>query len=179
MNVILGLDLSTVSTGAVVISSKFGDDPESVQCLATKTFKVNSRDRLTIGEKCLFMSTEISKLIEKHKVTTVAIEDVYYTKFIKVYKALCMVHGAVAAEVAHHGLPMEWYTASAARKLVFSEGGIFKTEVQEKLNERFHFKNQLPIAQWTNDQSDALTVALAHETVLYGKHVSFQRFRES
>lgn len=178
MNVILGLDLSSVSTGAVVIGSTFGGSTESLECLATHTFAVQAKDKLNISEKCLFMASSVAKIIKDYQVTTVAIEDVFYVQYLKAYKALAMIHGAVAAEIAHCELPVEWYTAKAARKLVFNDGDFKKQEVQKRLSERFSFDNHPPIAEWTNDQSDALTVALAHETVLYGKHVSFKRFSD-
>ena len=178
MNVILGLDLSSVSSGAVVIESTFGGSVDSVQCLATDTFVVNPKDKLSMGEKCLYMASSVAKMIAEHKVTTVAIEDVFFTQYLKTYRALAMIHGAVAAEIAHCGLPVEWYTSAAARKLVFNHGDFKKKDVQQKLSERFSFKNLPPIAEWNNDQSDALAVALAHETVLYGKHVSFKRFSD-
>jgi Holliday junction resolvasome RuvABC endonuclease subunit len=152
-DVILGLDVSSTSTGFCVLKrGRFTKSP--------KDFGVISPDKnLSLGEKLVFFRDSLQRLLEKYKPTKVVIEDVFIRH--KSVVVLLSRFSGVAIEVCTKaGLEPELLTATEVR-------AVFGLKNKKEL--AFQYIVDRYKLDWTfnkyNDIADSLLLALAFRKI--------------
>jgi len=152
--IILGLDISTKSTGWAIF-----DDKEKIAygCVsATSTNVYNRIDKIT---------KEIEEVVNQYHPTAVIAEEpepAFVKNNIDVYRKLTFAHGAIGGMLNRHKLSMNLCSSSHWRKLVGIKTGRGITRAQlkpediKKANELFHLNTK------NDDIADAVLIAYSY-----------------
>lgn len=126
----LALDISTTTTGFAVMSANYK---------LLKSGQFTMKERLSDTKYSYSITKKVEELVNKHNITDLIIEDVFYGQNIKNVKTWCRVHGAVA---------MFWYNktkkepfyimATEARKVNDINGQATKIEVQLEMAKKYN-----------------------------------------
>jgi Holliday junction resolvasome RuvABC endonuclease subunit len=149
---ILGLDISSVSTGHCIINNGR---------LTKSTLGIITNDsKLSTGAKLCHFEREVRKLITNYKPDHVVIEDIFRGPNIKTFKALAMFRG-VCFKVVFEMIGKEPISImpSEARKLVGVEG-ITKEDGFAYVIDRYSFPDYT--FDTHNDITDSIILALAY-----------------
>ncbi len=149
---ILGLDVSTVSTGWFITKRSCGI--------------IKPSKKLSFEEKLVFFRVELIKLLKKYKPEIVVIEDAYYRPGfgnIHTLKQLVKFAGVAMEAAASLEIAVTILTASAARKnCCGKQEGRFKKEEVFK-----YFVEKYSLEDWTfnkhNDITDAMALAWGYK----------------
>jgi len=115
MTKILGLDVSSVSTGYCVFNNG--------RILKSSLGTINPDSKKTYGERLQFFVDELTLLLQKHKPDKVAMEDIFRGPNIDTFKTLAMFRGVAFYTVFKElGINPISIMPTAARKLVNADG---------------------------------------------------------
>lgn len=119
---ILALDVSTTTTGYVVINEEYALIKYGQFCI---------KDRhLSDIQYATVITKEVFKLVKEFKVTDLIIEDVYFGKNVGNLKTWCRVHGGVGMSWAVKHNEPTFMMATEARRRLGINGRATKIEIQ-------------------------------------------------
>ena len=155
---IIGLDLSTVSTGLVIVKRyKTKDKLHKVY-----TFKAKGKD---VHKRIYSISQEVRQVLSRIKsnVDMVIIEDVYNIKWNT--QSLLEVRGAIINILVEFDIPYEIIAASKARRLTFAIPKAEKVKPWKRDEKKQFVKTLVERVYHTkfknDDESDAALLCLA------------------
>ena len=154
MTKILGLDVSSRSTGHCIINNG--------RLVKNTVGTINPDSKKSYGERLKYFSEELIKLLKKHRPDKVIMEDIFKGPNIITFKTLAMFRGvcflAVFGEIGKDPLCL---MPTEARKLVGAPG-VKKEDGFSFVIEKYSFTDYE--FDTHNDQTDAIVLGLAgHE----------------
>lgn len=148
---VLGIDCGSEITGyAVVEQSPAG----ALSCVACGAIRLPHRDPLSVRLKTVLQ--ELSRVIETHAPTKVAVEDVFYAANAKSALKLGHVRGVALLAAASYDLEVSEYAPLAIKSAVVGYGRAEKSQVQQMVMRLLN----LPAAPEPPDVADALAIAI-------------------
>ncbi len=149
---ILGVDPGSLCTGFGIIAGE-GDDFHYV---ASGTIVPGKNEQRY--EKLREIYKQIEQVIAQHSPTHFAIENVFYSKNAKSSLILGEARGVAILAAALAGLPVFEYSAREVKQSVTGRGEADKSQVNFMLGRILDMKE----TPQSNDESDALAVAICH-----------------
>jgi len=149
---ILGVDPGSVCTGFGIITGE-GDH---FHYLTSGTISPKRSDDRFQRLKTIFV--EVDRVIKAHSPTHFAIEDVFYSKNAKSSLVLGEARGAAILAATLSGLPVFEYSPREVKQSVTGQGAADKSQVSYMLGTIL----RLAEVPDSNDESDALAVAICH-----------------
>lgn len=150
MRRILGIDPGSRVTGYGIIDS---DGSRSLH-IASGCIRMKQDD---LPQRLGVIFKEISTLLETHRPTEFAIEQVFVSKNAGAALKLGQARGAAICAAVTAGLPVSEYSPRTIKQAVVGAGGADKEQVQHMVKRLLCLSGEL-----TADQADALAVALSH-----------------
>lgn len=148
---VLGIDCGSEITGyAVVEQSSSG----ALRCVSCGAIRLAHRDGLPTRLKKVL--AELSRVIEEHLPTKVAVEEVFYAANAKSALKLGHVRGVALLVAANYDLEVSEYAPLAIKSAVVGYGRAEKSQVQQMVMRLLN----LPAAPEPPDVADALAIAI-------------------
>ncbi|MCI0531233.1 MAG: crossover junction endodeoxyribonuclease RuvC [candidate division Zixibacteria bacterium] len=147
---IIGIDPGLSISGFAVIDSN-SNTVKLVECGLIKTrTKDSTADRLNQ------IHTAVSKLIDKHKPSALAVEDNFYGKNFKTAKLMSQAEAMILLAGAETNLTIRKFPTKTVKQAVVGRGDASKSQVSFMVGRHLRLKtDSVP-----RDISDALAVAL-------------------
>jgi crossover junction endodeoxyribonuclease RuvC len=146
----LGLDPGTAVTGYGVVQS---DGPSLVECGVIRT---NPRDGLPQRLKDIYEG--IRDLIDRHTPSALAVEDIFYARYVRTTIVLGHARGVILLAGAQAGIPVHEYPPREIKKAVTGVGGATKEQVQYMMMRMLRLKS----VPRPTDASDGVAAALTY-----------------
>jgi crossover junction endodeoxyribonuclease RuvC len=146
----LGLDPGTAVTGYGVVQS---DGPSLVECGVIRT---NPRDSLPQRLNDIYEG--IRDLIARHTPSALAVEDIFYARYVRATIVLGHARGVILLAGAQAGIPVHEYPPREIKKAVTGAGGATKEQVQYMMMRMLRLKT----APRPTDASDGVAAALTY-----------------
>jgi crossover junction endodeoxyribonuclease RuvC len=146
----LGLDPGTAVTGYGVVQS---DGPSLVECGIIRT---NPRDALPQRLNDIYEG--IRDLIDRHTPSALAVEDIFYARYVRATIVLGHARGVILLAGAQAGIPVHEYPPREIKKAVTGAGGATKEQVQYMMMRMLRLKT----APRPTDASDGVAAALTY-----------------
>jgi len=146
----LGLDPGTAVTGYGVVQS---DGPSLVECGVIRT---NPRDALP--QRLHDIYEGIRDLIDRHTPSALAVEDIFYARYVRATIVLGHARGVILLAGAQAGIPVHEYPPREIKKAVTGAGGATKEQVQYMMMRMLRLKT----APKPTDASDGVAAALTY-----------------
>lgn len=149
---VLGVDCGSRATGFAVLES----DGRRHRVLGYGAIRPARSE--SFAGRLRHIHREIEQLVEKHKPTHVAVEQVFQALNVKTAQHLGQVRGVVLLAAANAGLPVMEYSATLVKTSVVGYGRAQKHQVQLMVQRLLGLKEPPE----SSDAADALAVALCH-----------------
>ena len=146
----MGLDPGTAVTGYGVVQS---DGPSLVECGVIRT---NPRDALPQRLNDIYEG--IRDLIDRHTPSALAVEDIFYARYVRATIVLGHARGVILLAGAQAGIPVHEYPPREIKKAVTGAGGATKEQVQYMMMRMLRLKT----APRPTDASDGVAAALTY-----------------
>lgn len=146
---ILGLDPGSRITGYGIID-KQGPEVQFVSCGVIKT-----TPGVAFPLRLKELHDGVKEVIEKHRPTMVAVEDVFFAKNPNSALKLGQARGSIIITAMIHNLAVREYTAKQVKQAVAGYGQASKAQVQHMVRVLLHLS-----ASPSEDAADALAIAL-------------------
>ena len=151
MTKILGLDVSSASTGHCVINNG--------RLIKSSLGTINPDSKKTYGDRLKYFAQELSVLLKKHKPDKVIIEDIFKGPNVKTLKTLAMFRGVCFLTVFNEiGQDPICIMPTEARKLV-GVGGTSKEDGFNFVIKKYAFSDYE--FDKDNDITDAIVLGLS------------------
>lgn len=150
--IVLGIDPGTAVTGYGVVRRDEGA-PTLLECGIIRT-----RPKDPLPDRLCAIHDGIAELIERHRPTAMAIEDVFYARNVRTTIVLGHARGVVLLCGAKAGLEICEYTPAEIKKAVCGRGAATKEQVQFMVGSLLRLKSPPRPA----DAADGVAAALAH-----------------
>ena len=147
---IMGVDAALAATGIGLVKV-YGDDFEVVD-----TDLVRTSNRLKLPARLEKIYDSICEKIEKYKPGILALEDIFYSKNLKVALSLGQARGVIILASSKYKVKLEEYSAREIKQAVTGNGGASKEQVAFMVKSLLNIKTQFE----TFDISDSLAAAL-------------------
>jgi Holliday junction resolvasome RuvABC endonuclease subunit len=130
---ILGLDISSVSTGHCIINNG--------RLLRSTLGTINPNAKSLMGEKLLYFETRVRELIQEHKPDLVVIEDIFKGPNVNTFKTLAMFRGICFKVVFEEmqSTPIS-IMPTEARKII-GASGVTKQDGFDFITKKYSFTN--------------------------------------
>lgn len=151
---VLGLDLSSANSGWAIINKKG-------KLMAYGNFK--SKPKMSQEEKIAFMFKSFQSLLDKYKISNIAIEDQFCGKNVNTLKLLSKIAGAVIALATVHNLSIKIYPPKYAKKMFTGSGAASKEEVEQRVLELYKIEN------YDDNTTDAISIAYIAKEEIWGR----------
>jgi len=148
--VIMGVDAALFATGAGIIRSR-GEELELVHCDLVKT-----SDNQGLPQRLDKIFEFICDLIERFRPELLAVEDIFYSKNIRIALGLGQARGVVMLACARHRLELAEYSAREIKQALTGNGAASKEQVAYMVKELLKISGEFK----TFDVSDALAAAV-------------------
>ncbi len=157
---ILGIDPGTAKLGVGLVETSgqkgklkfiFAD------CLITKM-------ETPMGERLLFLSEEVGKVIGKYRPDVMAIEQLFFGINSRTAMAVGQARGVVLAMAAKHKLPIFEYQGLSVKFALTGFGRSDKKQMQESVRQHLHMKEIIK----PDDAADGLAIAITHHLKSFG-----------
>lgn len=149
---VLGIDPGMLSTGYGVVDEKDGKIELVVYGCVSPSPKKNYPLRIQ------YIYEKIVEVIEKYQPEEMALEEIFYSRNVKVALSLGQARGIVILAAANHKLKLYEYTALQIKQAVVGYGLAQKEQVQKMVKIILGLET-LPEP---TDAADALAVAISH-----------------
>ncbi len=150
--VVLGIDPGLATTGWGVIEKAPGH-------LSLRAYgAIFSAAGTTLSDRLIRIRRELSAIIESHKPSLMAIEELYFAKFAVSIASTAQARGVILLTAAEMGLTIVEYNPRAVKMAMTGFGSANKIQMQSMLQRHFRMK-ELPRP---DDAADALAIALCH-----------------
>jgi len=159
---ILGIDPGSRATGYGVIAKK-GNRLYYVTCGV-----IRLGDKFAFSERLKIIFDGLCEVIETHKPTVAAVEDVFVAANPRTALKLGHARGVAVMAALHNGLKVYDYTPRLVKQAVVGYGNADKHQVQQMVRVLLQLS-----ASPSADAADALAVALCHanQTIIEGEVV--------
>ncbi len=148
---VLGVDTSLRSTGVGVVEAA------GSRLTAIHHGTLANPARRPLSACLLAIEDGIAELIAAHRPDVVAVEGVFFAKYVRTTLLLGHARGAVLAQCARLGVPVFEYEPRRVKLAVVGRGGAEKTQVQHMVRSILNLP-ELP----QEDAADALALAICH-----------------
>jgi len=148
---VLGVDTSLRSTGVGVVEAA-GSRMTPIHHGILRNPPARS-----LSGCLLAIEDGIADLIANHRPDVVAVEGIFYAKYVRTTLLLGHARGAVLAQCARLGTPVFEYEPRRVKLAVVGQGGASKEQVQRMVAILLHLP-ETPSA----DAADALAIAICH-----------------
>jgi len=148
---VLGVDTSLRSTGVGVVEAA------GSRLTAIHHGTLANPARRSLSACLLAIEDGIAELIAAHRPDVVAVEGVFFAKYVRTTLLLGHARGAVLAQCARLGVPVFEYEPRRVKLAVVGRGGAEKTQVQHMVRSILNLP-ELP----QEDAADALALAICH-----------------
>ena len=148
---VLGVDTSLRSTGVAIV--------EAAGSRMTPVYHGILRNPATrpLSGCLLALQDGIAALLVEHHPDVVAIEGVFFAKYVRTTLLLGHARGVVIAQCARHGVPVFEYEPRRVKQAVGGNGAAVKGQVQQMVAAMLHLP-EIP----AEDAADALAIAICH-----------------
>ena len=148
---VLGIDTSLRSTGLGLVAGR----GTALRSLWSATLKVSPREPLSV---CLLtIQRDLATALAALAPTAVAIEGVFFFKFVKTALLLGQARGVAIATCAAAGVPVYEYEPRRVKQAVVGYGNAAKEQMQHMMRSMLHLTDLPP-----EDEADALALAICH-----------------
>lgn len=168
---ILGLDISTKSTGWSVVQYK-----SNISTLIA--YGTITRKKMDIGEMLVFFEQELEQIISLYNLDVISAEAPFVGSNRLTIQRLSMFHGVMLMTAKKHELPVTYYSVMTLKSKVL--GGVktkkadgtkktgeeMKQEVSDKLHEMFHIQDKID----NNDITDSISACVTY-IIMDGKPI--------
>lgn len=150
---VLGIDCGTACTGYGVVELAVDD---RLVCIAQGAIKLSTREPLPARLALVFH--KLSEVIQEHRPSHVAIEEVFYAVNIKSAFKLGQVRGVAMLAASSAGLEVGEYSPLSIKSAVVGYGRAEKAQVQHMVTKLLDLAEVPEPA----DVADALAIAICH-----------------
>ena len=159
---ILGIDPGSRATGYGVIAKK------GVRLYYVTCGVIRLSDKYSFSERLKIIFDGLCEVIEAHKPTIAAVEDVFVAANPRSALKLGHARGVAVLAALHNGLKVHDYTPRMVKQAVVGYGNADKLQVQQMV--RLLLQLSAPPSA---DAADALAVAMCHanQTIIDGEVV--------
>lgn len=159
---ILGIDPGSRATGYGVITKK-GNRLYYVTCGV-----IRLSDKFSFSERLKIIFDGLCEVIETHRPTVAAVEDVFVAANPRTALKLGHARGVAVLAALNNGLPVHDYTPRMVKQAVVGYGNADKHQVQQMVRVLLQLS-----APPSADAADALAVAMCHanQTIIDGEVV--------
>ena len=176
-NWVLGLDISSTITGWAIVSpsKKFTSvDQNPMEFIQIEHYGTIRAHGSNLHERIWTQYQGINQILNDfQEINGMAVEESYFsTKFTKAFKALMKTHGAAVIAARQHHIAVRGYSPAEARRITTGSGNISKKQGRTWIENQF--KNTLK-QNTTDDETDAIIIALAHQKTLMVDHISIKK----
>lgn len=151
---ILGIDPGTarLGFGLVEVNGQKGKLKfVEAGCLETKM-------ETAMGERLLYLSEEVGKVIARHKPDVMAIEQLFFGINSRTAMAVGQARGVVMAMAAKHKVPIFEYQGLSVKFALTGFGRSDKKQIQESVRKHLGMREIIK----PDDAADGLAIAIAH-----------------
>ncbi len=149
---VLGVDPGLNCTGWGLVIAARG----SQKLAASGAIQTNAR--MDFLKRLDQIYQQLSRVIEEHNPSVLAVEDVIYAANVRIALKLGHARGAILLAAAHRSLPVASYAPKEIKQAVSGNGNASKEQVQRMVQSILGLQ-QVPSP---NDIADAIAVALCH-----------------
>ena len=150
--VVLGVDPGLATTGWGVIAKT------NTQLSLRSYGAIFSPAAAALPDRLKQIRRELAAVIECHKPSLLAIEELYFVKFAVSIASTAQARGVILLTAAEYGLEIVEYNPRAVKMAMTGFGSASKIQMQSMLQQHFRLK-ELPRP---DDAADALAIALCH-----------------
>lgn len=150
--IVLGVDPGLATTGWGVVQKTPGEP-------TLKAFGVIlTSASLSLPERIYQIHSDLSQIIETHRPSVLAIEELFFAKFAVSIASTAQARGAILLTAAQKNIPVVEYNPRAVKMAMTGFGSASKIQIQSMVQRQFKLKD-LPRP---DDAADALAIALCH-----------------
>lgn len=159
---ILGIDPGSRATGYGIITK----NANRLYYVTCGVIRLGAK--YTFNERLKVIFDGLCEVIESHKPTVAAVEDVFVAANPRTALKLGHARGAAVLAAMHNGLKTHDYTPRMVKQAVVGYGNADKQQVQQMVRVLLHLS-----APPSADAADALAVAMCHasQTIIDGEVV--------
>jgi crossover junction endodeoxyribonuclease RuvC len=148
--VIMGVDAALYATGVGIITAR-GDDLEVIH---TDLIRTSGKEKLPQRLEIIYNS--ICKLIEEYKPDILALEDIFYSKNLKIALSLGQARGVIMLACSKYKVKLAEYSAREIKQAITGNGGASKEQVAYMVKGLLNIDTDFK----TLDISDSLAAAI-------------------
>jgi len=149
---VLGVDPGSRKTGWGVVEGGRGGTMRGVAAGV-----IDLKAKAPLADRLEVVYDALDALIDEHRPTAVAVEEVFYAKYPNAAIKLGHVRGVVLLLVAKRGLGLGEYTPALVKRTVAGRGAADKRQVSRMVAAMLGFEQKLGA-----DATDALAIAMTH-----------------
>jgi len=150
--VILGVDPGTAVTGYGVIRYLDG----GAEVLSCGVIRTDPKRAFPLRLKKIY--DDLCGIIQQHRPDQLALEDVFYSKDVKMALRMGHARGVTLLAAVNHGLPTAEYSPREVKQALTGNGAASKEQIQRMVYDLL----RLSALPQPFDIADALAVALCH-----------------
>jgi crossover junction endodeoxyribonuclease RuvC len=150
--IVLGIDPGTAHTGFGVVLSRGN------RLAALDGGVIGTGPDEPLERRLARIHARVCDLIEEHRPTAVAVEDLFFGQNVRTAFAVGQARGVVLLSAGMRGVPCFSYTPQAVKQAVCGSGSAEKDQVQRMVGSLL----SLPEPPQPDHAADALAVAICH-----------------
>lgn len=148
--VIMGVDAALYATGVGIIRAH----EDEIRIVHTDLIRTSDKDDLPRRLEQIFNS--ISELIRAYKPDILALEDIFYSKNLKIAMSLGQARGIIMLACAKYGIRLVEYSAREIKQAITGNGAASKEQVAYMVKSLLNIETAFK----THDISDSLAAAI-------------------
>jgi len=149
---VIGVDPGTSVTGYGILEPN-GGSGTLVECGVIRTNR-----RQPLWNRLRDLHDELTRIIERHRPDTLAVESVFYAKNVRTTVSLGHARGAILVAAATAGLRVAEFPPATVKKTLVGAGGAGKEQVAFMVQHLLHLKDPPQPA----DAADGVALALTY-----------------
>lgn len=150
--IILGVDPGIQNTGFAVLEGK----KQYCEVMQFGLIKTNRAHSFDLRLKTIY--DQLCQIIEKYQLTTVVLEEIFYSRNVKVALKMSHARGVILLAAANHQVPTAEYSAREIKQAVTGNGNASKYQVQQMIGHILKLASTPSVF----DITDAMAVAYCH-----------------
>ncbi len=150
--IILGVDPGLQNTGFAVLEA----DKNSLAIVQFGLIKTSSSQAFDQRLKTIY--DQLSHIIDQYQFDTVALEEIFYSRNVKVALKMSHARGVTLLAAANYHIPTAEYSPREIKQAVTGNGNASKHQIQQMIGRLLN----LPTTPSIFDVTDAMAVAYCH-----------------
>jgi len=150
---VLGIDPGTAVTGFGILETTTRQAAQLVECGIIRT-----NQRQEVGPRLQTVYDGVKEIIEQHKPSVAAVENIFFGKNPRTTVALGQVRGVVLLAATQAGIEVAEFPPATVKKFVVGEGSAVKDQVGYMVQQLLRLKEPPS----PSDAADACAVALTY-----------------